>query len=711
MTKPNLPPVHTELLNIRKQLKETINNNSIFFKTSEFDISYFDIFSHSFSRRETLKAQIDKKNQSIAIINTHPVCVFINILSLWEIGHNIILLPGNICKEELDRLKLDLKFDHVIEDSIPYWNIKSNMINYQEYLLPDFKEHAITIMSSGTTGPSKGVMLSFENLFSSALGTNHFYNINKNDCWVLPLPIHHIGGFMIAIRMLLVNGSILISNYRDLKSDLENTYANFISLVPSQLTSLLDVKELVHFKGIILGGSKTPDHLLKKACSLKLPLANSFGLSEMTAQVTSTPICHDFEILKTGGKVLPYRKLEIINNKISYSGPTFFIGYKNRETQKFISSDLGFFDRNHNFNFLGRSDQIFISGGENINPFELENKISSLFNLSNCIIVPVNHFKFGQVPFLFCDDTKNIKRDDLKSKLYPHEVPYQIEAIDKYNDHTKIKPSRNLLKKMANKIFVDPSNLFSYQTYGHPSNETILFLHGFMGCQTDWKKIIKHLQKDYFCISLDLPGHGDTNIDLFANTSDFFEKLKEFIISFDTKVHIVGYSMGGRITSNLLVQYPELFNKVILESTGFGLTNEDERSARFKHDQKLFQNINTQEEFQFFLSSWYNQKLFTSIKEHKDFEQMIQSKSFKNIDGYQKSIALLGQSVLPNVKDKLRILDSSKLLLICGSLDKKYSTLALESQINHIIVDQCSHNIHFQSESNFSQIVKNFFSS
>ena len=113
----------------------------------------------------------------------------------------------------------------------------------------------------------------------------------------------------------------------------------------------------------------------------------------------------------------------------------------------------------------------------------------------------------------------------------------------------------------------------------------MLFLHGFLGNASDWQHIIKVIHEDFYCIAVDLPGHGRSNkagnlnnIWSFNSLTSFLDNLLEHLSI--RKVNLVGYSMGGRIAQHFVLGFAAKINKLVLESCSFGIKIKDDRVSR-----------------------------------------------------------------------------------------------------------------------------------
>ena len=121
-----------------------------------------------------------------------------------------------------------------------------------------------------------------------------------------------------------------------------------------------------------------------------------------------------------------------------------------------------------------------------------------------------------------------------------------------------------------------------YKNYGESNNPEILLVHGLMGSSTSFDEIVAYLEKDFYLTVIDLPGHGKSNLIIDFNIQELTHTLNSFIENnFENATNLVGYSLGGTITNNLLSVKSNKINKVILIDPWFS-NNTTIDSAAFK---------------------------------------------------------------------------------------------------------------------------------
>ncbi len=232
----------------------------------------------------------------------------------------------------------------------------------------------------------------------------------------------------------------------------------------------------------------------------------------------------------------------------------------------------------------------------------------------------------------------------------------------------------------------------------------LLLLHGWMGSCEDYLKIIELLRSRFYCIAIDLPGHGKTEVVggdcgySFVNTAiGMMQLLDRLAID---RCSIAGYSFGGRLALYLLLEFPDRFDRVMLESTSAGLATEGDRQARIIQDSQIIDRLATTP-FAEFVNNWYGQSIFTGIDKHPNFSDLIQRRIATNHpNNLIKSLAYAGLGMQPYLGDKLKAHPQS-ISLIVGALDLKFVNIAREIERScHAttlkIFPDCSHNIYFQ---------------
>jgi len=295
-------------------------------------------------------------------------------------------------------------------------------------------------------------------------------------------------------------------------------------------------------------------------------------------------------------------------------------------------------------------------------------------------------------------------------------IEIKIDPAQNKNDYDTL--LKNITKRI-DKISQSGDDVYKlgYTTGGDKNNPTVLFLHGFMGDKTDWRgDIVPYFEDDYFTVAIDLPGHGETAVngpDILYNMSNTARAVLEHLEKQNIKkCHLAAYSMGGRLALYLLVYYPEIFDKAILESTSPGLKDPMEMLQRMKYDYDLAVQLK-KNDFREFLENWYNQPLFAGIKKDRErFDQLFQRRLKNDPKELALSLQNMGTGIMPSLWVDLKNI-KNKILFVAGENDAKYKKLAYEmddlcERSDVCIIKDCGHNVHFEKPQEYIEQVKQF---
>lgn len=490
-----------------------------------------------------------KENEGIVILSENNFWEVILIFSLWNIGAFPIPLNIRLLNSEIESIinfintkiviinselsennfffnnfnenNFSKEINHIffsVNDLIKYIehnnfifnDIKKNVISFDNKIEDEnysINEHlleqtAVMIFTSGTTSlleeknsKPKGVLLSFQNLISSAFLGNEIFHYTNQDKWLLSLPLYHIGGFSILVRALLFDSNIIIPQSlksENLVSAIKETNPTLVSFVPTQLKRIMEIEEIkkenVHtskrlsenIRAVILSGGPSEINLIKNAIKNGWKIYKGYGSSETSAFVTILPYedLSNFsspekkEKINSVGKPLSYLELNlnvdikiipdnidnlidgkedeiIINNdsknqfqkgEIIISSPTLTKGYFNNpeETNKkfineyFYTGDYGYFDEDGYLYIETRRTDLIISGGENINPFEVEEKLLQHPQIKECCVFGLKDDEWGEILSVVLVTKRNEEisyseiKDFLSNRIASYKIPKKI---------------------------------------------------------------------------------------------------------------------------------------------------------------------------------------------------------------------------------------------------------------------------------------------
>ena len=273
------------------------------------------------------------------------------------------------------------------------------------------------VFTSGSSGQAKAVVHSTANHLYNAAGSAANIPLGPDDAWLVALPLNHVAGLSILFRTLSAGACALFADSGALHDAGDPAArllpgATHVSLVETQLRRLLQIpgwQALTRrLRAALIGGSALSTPLLRQARDAGLPVCASYGCTEMASQVATTRPGDPADTF-TAGWVLPHRQVAIGGDgEILLGGRTLCLGYLDQESVRpaagadgwFASGDLGRLDDGR-LSVTGRRDARFISGGENIQPEEVEQALLEHPAVLAAVCVAVPDPEFGSRPAAF----------------------------------------------------------------------------------------------------------------------------------------------------------------------------------------------------------------------------------------------------------------------------------------------------------------------
>lgn len=335
---------------------------------------------------------------------------------------------------------------------------------------------AALLYTSGTTGRSKGAMLSHKNLLSNAISLTDLWQITDKDRLIHALPIFHTHGLFVAMNTSLLSGAqirFMAAFNVDAIID-EMPHSTMLMGVPTFYTRLLGdarlTKDLVDGMRLFVSGSApllAETHTAFEARTGHCILER-YGMTE-TNMITSNPFVGD-RIPSTVGYPLPGTEVEITNNgvpvapnevgMIEVRGDNVFQGYWNmpektaeelRENGFFITGDLGVKAPDGRISIVGREKDLIISGGYNIYPKEIEDVINDVDGVLESAVFGVPHPDFGEsVLAAVVLEASAPTNDMISAKVEPNlarfKHPRQYIIMESLPRNTMGKVQKNVLR-------------------------------------------------------------------------------------------------------------------------------------------------------------------------------------------------------------------------------------------------------------------------
>ena len=349
---------------------------------------------------------------------------------------------------------------------------------------------AAILYTSGTTGRSKGAMLTHGNLLSNAQVLKKYWGWVPGDVLIHALPIFHVHGLFVAIHGALLNGSkmIWLSKFDPKKVIEAMPRASVFMGVPTLYVRLLAeaglTREAVRNMRLFIAGSAP---LLIETFNAWRErtghtILERYGMSE-TIMLTSNP--YDAKQgERRGGTVgfpLPGVGLRVVGDDgskplptgeiggIQVKGPNVFKGYwrmPGKTAEEFTSDgwfktgDVGKVDERGYVSIVGRSKDLIISGGYNVYPAEIEGFINELPGVAESALVGVPHPDFGEVGVAVVIPKGGSKLEPeaivatLKAQLANFKIPKRCFVVQELPRNTMGKVQKNLLREQYKSLFL-----------------------------------------------------------------------------------------------------------------------------------------------------------------------------------------------------------------------------------------------------------------
>ncbi|GAC1329264.1 MAG: malonyl-CoA synthase [Steroidobacteraceae bacterium] len=348
---------------------------------------------------------------------------------------------------------------------------------------------AAIVYTSGTTGRSKGAMLSRANLASNAAALVQAWHFTERDVLLHVLPLNHVHGLCAAVNTVLAAGSglLLLANFDAASVLRELPRVTVFMGVPTHYTRLLQQRGLnretaAGVRLFISGSAPLPaatHHAFLERTGHAI--LERYGMTE-TLMITSNPY-DGVRKPASVGVVLPQMAVRVVDassgalelnsgitGALEVSGPSIFAGYwgdPERTRSEFTADgwfktgDLGCIDRDGYLYILGRAKDLVISGGYNVYPKEVEMELDALEGVMESAVFGVPHPDFGEgvtavvVPEPGAQLSEVEIISALNRRLARYKVPKRVLIVGELPRNTMGKVQKNILRASHAPLYAD----------------------------------------------------------------------------------------------------------------------------------------------------------------------------------------------------------------------------------------------------------------
>ena len=330
---------------------------------------------------------------------------------------------------------------------------------------PAANDPLLLIYTSGTTGRPKGAVLTHANCFWTNVSLDLVTGMTGDDVVLGALPQHHVGGW---------NVQPLLAWWKGARVVLERTFdpARALALIEEKgITAMLGVPatylfmaqdagferaDLSSLRRAIVGGAPMPEALLETWRDRGVEIMQGYGLTEAAPNVLCLPPEDAMRKLGSVGRPYPYvevalRELDGADlvdgdgeGELVVRGPNVFAGYwRNEEATRAAfdggwlrTGDIAARDEEGYYRIRSRLKEMYISGGENVYPAEVESVLHEHVAVSDAAVVGVPHERWGEVGVAFVVVATGTRPDaeDLiahcRERLAHYKVPHDVRFVE-----------------------------------------------------------------------------------------------------------------------------------------------------------------------------------------------------------------------------------------------------------------------------------------
>lgn len=486
---------------LKKRAQLTPNRIAIRF--NQYTYTFEDMFYLAKQTAGRLTTLSISDGQYVAVMLKNHLDSVVILFALQLIGVKTVILNHRLTEQEIAWQLSDSEAKTIITEKEFLHKINAVQKNFSQltildkeelqdidYTEPKVKEEfnlddVCTIMyTSGTTGKPKGVLQTYGNHWWSAMGSALNLGLMESDSWLCAVPVFHISGYSILMRSIIYGIPVVLHESFDEKAaihDIKKHNVTIMSVVSTMLARISKELEDGHlpstFRCMLLGGGPAPAPLLEACVSKKIPVFQTYGMTETASQIVTLSSEYMLKKLGSAGKPLFPSQLKIVDecgNEVSAScaegeifvkGPNVTPGYLNNvQATKdklhngwFNTGDIGYLDNEGFLYVLDRRSDLIISGGENIYPAEIESILVTHPDVEDAGVIGMADPTWGQVPvaFIVWKEGYSSSVEELISfcqeRLAKYKVPKKIIEVDEL--------PRNATKKLVRRKL---ANLLSF---------------------------------------------------------------------------------------------------------------------------------------------------------------------------------------------------------------------------------------------------------
>lgn len=468
--------------------KDVVNNN---------DYTYNDSFRIANHIAYALQARGIKKGDRVAVFAHNRVETIFLFFALQRLGAILVPINFRLAPSETDYVLSDsgadlLFYDPDFSDLVdrlktPVQKVPMQQLNDLskqgrrfEKVMPfagEFNEPCKILYTSGTTGFPKGVVITPKILFWNSINTTMSLNLTSEDVTVNFSPFFHTGGWNVLLTPFIHRGAttILLPKF-DAEKVLEICQDEKVTIffgVPTTLSMMARCQsfattDLSHVRYAIVGGEPMPLNMIQLWHNKGVAIRQGFGMTECGPNCFSLSEKDAETKIGSIGRPNFYVQTRIVDDnnqevpvgevgELLLKGPMCMTQYWHNQEATLNALDKGWLrsgdlvkrDEDHYFFVVGRKKEMFISGGENVYPAEVEKVMSRHPKITEVAVLGVEDPQWGEVgrAFVVTKDLKPIESEDIIGFCREHIASYKIPKSFEFLPELPKGDSGKILKK------------------------------------------------------------------------------------------------------------------------------------------------------------------------------------------------------------------------------------------------------------------------
>jgi o-succinylbenzoate---CoA ligase len=475
---------------------------------------------------------------------------------------------------------------------------------------------AVVVLTSGTTGRPKGVVLSSRALAASA--DAWIAALPPSTGWVMPLGLAHVAGLGIlwrAIRARVPVRFVAAADPLRLLAAIHGTPSmSHVSLVPMQLARALDeargAPPPLTLRAALVGGGPIPAALVSRALRGGWPVVPTYGLSETASGATALPTDEAWDLPGSAGRPLPGVRIDIVDpgpdgvGEIVVETEARFSGYLGQGDaaatpgEPVRTGDLGRVDTRGRLSVVDRRIDRIVRGGENVDPAEVESVLLTHPAVADAAVVGVPDPYRGQVPVAAvvlrdggADLADGVLAAHARASLAGFKVPSRFVRLDALPRTDGGKLRREAVRALlagepAGELTRPGGDAIGWRVTGSGTRSLVL-LHGTLSNAAQLGRLAGALAEPGAVTvhALDRRGSGSSRLvaprplDVSVHVADLIAYLDARGIQ---RADIVGVSFGGVIALETAARHPERVRAVVAYEPPYGALADRELLAWFR---------------------------------------------------------------------------------------------------------------------------------